>query len=144
MLRVLIVEDSAMELTMHRAFLSDIAQTVTAKTLKDGLAYANSGKFDAVILDLDLPDSMGSDTVEAFIEKAPPMPILVCSAHKLEGKFNEWVDSKLPKPVTKRGLVAAVTTITDKFSGAYLKQTEMRILEMLSMARQITHGERVR
>ncbi|TAN59240.1 MAG: response regulator [Rhodospirillales bacterium] len=44
-------------------------------------ALANR-KFDAILLDLDLPDSSGLDTVRVMVEEAPALPIIVLTGRE--------------------------------------------------------------
>ncbi|MFP8957944.1 ATP-binding protein [Natrialbaceae archaeon A-CW3] len=48
-----------------------------AGTLGDGLAHVTENTPDVVLLDLNLPDSRGIDTVERMIAHAPTLPVVV-------------------------------------------------------------------
>ena len=46
-------------------------------TLQEGLDHLGKGEVDAVLLDLNLPDSRGVETVVRLRERAPSLPIVV-------------------------------------------------------------------
>jgi DNA-binding NarL/FixJ family response regulator len=48
-----------------------------ANTLKEGIELALYGKFDIILLDLELPDSNGIKTFETLIEKTNNTPVIV-------------------------------------------------------------------
>lgn len=52
----------------------------TASCLEDGLESLSSGHFDAVILDLMLPDSEGKNTFERVQSHSPHVPIVILSS----------------------------------------------------------------
>jgi CheY-like chemotaxis protein len=66
-LQVLIVEDNAFDLatleTLLEPFGPDEIRVMTAATRAEGQQLARAGRFDIVVLDLDLPDSSGITTV---------------------------------------------------------------------------------
>ena len=49
----------------------------TSSTLADGLARLKQGRIDAVLLDLNLPDSLGLTTFLRVQPKAPQIPVVV-------------------------------------------------------------------
>lgn len=49
----------------------------TVGQLSDAVDHVNTQPTDVVLLDLDLPDSRGLDTLSAFIETTPPIPVVV-------------------------------------------------------------------
>lgn len=51
-----------------------------ATTLADGLERLSKTSFDAVLLDLFLPDNMGTDTLDQVRAKAPGLPIVVLTS----------------------------------------------------------------
>ncbi len=57
---------------------------VHEKTLKGGLKRLKSGRFDAVLLDLGLPDSKGVDAVPAVCKGSPGTPVVVLTAQGTE------------------------------------------------------------
>jgi two-component system, NarL family, sensor histidine kinase UhpB len=80
-IRALIIEDNAGDVRLIRAQLADqnIA-TVTfarAERLGEGLSMLSIEHFDVVLLDLNLPDSVGLDTVRTFLSKASSVPVIV-------------------------------------------------------------------
>lgn len=48
-----------------------------AFTLKEGLEYIKSQDFDVVLLDLNLPDSSGSDSIISIKKQSPNIPIII-------------------------------------------------------------------
>jgi two-component system cell cycle sensor histidine kinase/response regulator CckA len=76
---VLIVEDEARQRDALRALFEESSPdtaVVVAGTLKDALAHDRTG-VDGVILDLNLPDSSGLDTLKATLARFAPVPVVV-------------------------------------------------------------------
>jgi len=85
-LSVLIVEDNPGDRRLTEVALADAARdaglavaVVGAATLADGLTRLDTGRgaIDAVVLDLDLPDSLGLDGLKAMRAAATSVPIIV-------------------------------------------------------------------
>lgn len=78
-LRILLVEDNLGDAVLIRRALerSDSAVQVSlASTLGDGIALL-AGGYDAVLLDLTLPDAHGLDTLHRMRTAAAGLPIVV-------------------------------------------------------------------
>jgi excisionase family DNA binding protein len=84
-IRVLIIEDEPSDAALLRLGLTTERRGRTdppfevehAETLAEGLARLAQGGFDAVLLDLGLPDSTGLDSVAPVYRAAPDIPIVV-------------------------------------------------------------------
>lgn len=79
--RVLHIEDDeADRKAVARALVTQRNFTVTdASTLKSGMRALEESPFDAVILDLSLPDASGLLTVERVVAKAGSAPVIACT-----------------------------------------------------------------
>jgi len=78
---VLVIEDDpvaarAIE-TMLGASTGEVFSPTCAAALADGICMAGKKRFDAVLLDLDLPDSRGLQTLDTLVAQAPHLPIVV-------------------------------------------------------------------
>ncbi|WP_449246712.1 PAS domain S-box protein [Desulfarculus baarsii] len=80
-LKVLLIEDEAdfagvvrklLENNRHFAFKVDWAQS-----LAHGLTMMDGGRYQVVLLDLNLPDSRGLETLRILLRAAPEMPVVV-------------------------------------------------------------------
>ncbi|HJQ93005.1 MAG TPA: response regulator, partial [Candidatus Thermoplasmatota archaeon] len=81
-MRVLHIEDDAAEArllqeTLKGVPLSSRWEGARAETLEKGLAQVRRGGFDAVLLDLGLPDSQGLPTLRAVRQLDPDIPVVV-------------------------------------------------------------------
>jgi CheY-like chemotaxis protein len=80
-LRILLVEDSVADAVLTQRALDGavprFALTV-AGSLREGIDRLSQG-FDAILLDLTLPDSLGPDTVTRMHAAAREVPIVVLS-----------------------------------------------------------------
>ena len=77
-MRVLLVEDNDDDALLIRESLSGTALEIDrAERLSTALARLNSGTFDAVLLDLSLPDAWGLDTISRLRRGAAAVPIVV-------------------------------------------------------------------
>lgn len=83
-IKLLIVEDSieyAYMLKMVLAGEKEVAFRVThVLTLKDAIEALEQHPFEAVLLDLSLPDSLGLDTFLAIYHRVPHLPIIMITA----------------------------------------------------------------
>ena len=81
--RVLVLEDDPGDALLLEAEFrgkSSIDVRLTfAPRLSEGLSLLASQAFDAVLLDLNLPDSRGMDTFERLRTAAPEVPLIVCT-----------------------------------------------------------------
>jgi DNA-binding response OmpR family regulator len=81
-MRVLHIEDDAGEARLLQETLKGVPlsarwEGVRAETLEKGLALVRRGGFDAVLLDLGLPDSQGLPTLRAVRQLDPDIPVVV-------------------------------------------------------------------
>jgi PAS domain S-box-containing protein len=82
MLRVLAVEDNPADLRLLKEQLLEASSTdfevVGAGTLKEAIQLLPTGRFEVVLLDLQLPDSFGVEGIEKIlaIPDAPPVIVL--------------------------------------------------------------------
>mgnify|MGYP003575331799 CR=1 FL=1 len=81
-MRILIVEDHPIMRLGERQLILRAwpdADIVEAPTLADGLAAVQQGAPDAIVMDLVLPDTTGTDGVTAMLRATPGTPMLVLS-----------------------------------------------------------------
>ncbi len=87
-LRILLVEDNPGDADLIREMLpsgQDSGFTVhCVARLEDAVCHLRKKETDLALLDLDLPDSKGIDTVRAAHLAAPEMPIVVMTGHQDE------------------------------------------------------------
>jgi two-component system cell cycle response regulator len=83
MTKVLLVEDNDVDAQLTQDLLSEWCkeefQITRAKTLGEGLTLLSRERFDAVLLDLSLPDAFGLPTVEEVHATSPTIPVVVLS-----------------------------------------------------------------
>lgn len=81
---VLVVEDNRDDLEIITEILKIIGDSgITvffARSIAEAIAVINREKLDLILLDLDLPDSRGLDTLKAVKVVAPDTPVVVMSA----------------------------------------------------------------
>lgn len=85
--RFLIVDDHAVVRRGLAEILRDAfsgAEIGEAGTARDGIAALKGGAWDAVILDVTLPDRSGLDALKEMRELEPRTPVLVLSVHAEE------------------------------------------------------------
>jgi len=84
MIKLLVVDDHAVVRQGIRAILSqtdDIHVGADAVTAADAVSRARADNWDAVLLDLGLPDSDGLELLKQLRSDHPRLPILVLSMH---------------------------------------------------------------
>lgn len=80
-IRLLLIEDNVIEANMVRQYLLQVPQArfevTPARTLVDGLKWLAWNQADVVLLDLQLPDGYGLDTLERLQDQAHDTPIVI-------------------------------------------------------------------
>jgi signal transduction histidine kinase/CheY-like chemotaxis protein len=77
-MRVLLVEDNDDDVLLIQESLSETKISIArAERLSSALEQLAQGRFDAVLLDLSLPDAQGLDTISRVHGQAPGVPIVV-------------------------------------------------------------------
>ncbi len=83
MIKLLLVEDNPTDAQLARDLLAewsaDQFELVHVNTLSEALRRLSRERFEAVLLDLSLPDTKGLDTVTQMLETSPGVPIVVLS-----------------------------------------------------------------
>src|SRR5688572_19541425 len=121
--RVMLVEDNAADVSLVRALLdeagSEDLELVEAGGVSEAEYLLLSGPFDAVLLDLTLPDSCGLESLNRVQRIAPHVPIVVLSgltdeAVALEAVRNGAQDYLLKGGCDGAGLARAVRYSTER------------------------------
>ena len=110
---ILVVDD---ELSMRRMLSLTLARfgfkTVEAARGEEALALAGSRRFDAVLLDINMPGLSGIDTCRTMRPLHPHLPILMLSVRDSEddkvGALDSGADDYITKPFKLRELVARI------------------------------------
>jgi len=83
MITVLLIEDNDVDARLTQDLLAEWSveefKVTHARTLSDGLAHIDKGRFDAILLDLSLPDAFGLPTVRQVHATNPSIPVVVLS-----------------------------------------------------------------
>ncbi len=83
MINVLLVEDNDVDAQLTQDLLTewsiDEFKITRTKTLGEGLVLLSRERFDAVLLDLSLPDAFGLPTVRQVHATSPTIPVVVLS-----------------------------------------------------------------
>jgi len=83
-IRVLLVDDHAVVRDGLRSVLSaskHIRVEAEASTAREGLRKALAQSFEAVVLDLSLPDMSGIDALKLILNERPRLPVVMFSMH---------------------------------------------------------------
>lgn len=114
-MKTLLVEDDAtlcdtLVQALEPHYVVDVAHTG-----RDGIRQGRINQYDAVILDIGLPDMDGLEVCEAIRAKRPTTPILVLTALRDVGRkvaaLDEGADDYVVKPVATPELLARLRAL---------------------------------
>lgn len=112
---LLVVDDDPDIASLFSIMLNDAGYNVDiAPTAEMALAYLDQHKYDAITIDLQLPDQSGANLMRVIRSqpRTEKLPIVVISAHCSDGKFaldNEFSSVDwLEKPVSAKQLTDAI------------------------------------
>jgi DNA-binding NtrC family response regulator len=89
---VLVVDDSATVRRIVRKVFANSIFNIDVTEAGDGetaLAYCDSGEFDAVFLDCNMPGLPGTETLERLIERDPGVRVIMISGERNEAR-RKW------------------------------------------------------
>lgn len=114
---ILVVEDDAPTQNLLRAVLRRAGYACeVASNGREAIAFLQSTRYAAVILDMMMPEIGGWEVIE-FLGAAPvPVPVIICSAAgpaALTGFDPAVVKAIVRKPFDLGQLLAAVTSVAD-------------------------------
>lgn len=80
--KILIIEDSALDISILTELLCEIASIQYAETGKEALSFFPENDFDLILVDIMLPDMTGFEVLEKFakISSLQETPIIIISA----------------------------------------------------------------
>lgn len=101
--RILHVEDDPDLRHIIADVLQSVADVVSATCISDATEKLNQGPYDAIILDLGLPDGSGLQLLPLLRTKAPGVPVVVFSADDVEREVAQNIAATLVKSQTTNG-----------------------------------------
>lgn len=122
-MRLLYIEDNEKLALNTGASLRDVGFIVdVVPTGGDGLHAAKSYGYDAIILDLGLPDQDGLEVLSQIKAITPSTPIIICTARdtlddRIKG-LNTGSDDYLVKPFAVTELIARINAVLRRPGGA--------------------------
>lgn len=121
-MKICLIEDDLELGQALQAGLRDAGQTVVwLRRAADARRWIDSEPFDAILLDLGLPDADGIDLLRQLRAEGRPVPILVITARdaledRLEG-LNRGADDFLVKPFACAELLARLRAVVRRTTG---------------------------
>jgi len=145
-LKVLIVEDTNVDRRMLEAMLSEESNATSllksSTSLAEALSILEQHEFDVVVLDLNLPDSLGENSLKELRERYPKVAIVVnTGAYEddlglktlgwgsqdflVKGKYNAYVLNKVLHYAVER------KRLEDELRNAYkqIKETQAQLIQ---------------
>ena len=118
-LRVLVAEDNVVNRKLVTTLLHKHGHKVKAvengRAAVEAVAAARGGKFDVVLMDLQMPEMSGFEATEAVRRHESPgqrLPIIALTAHAMQGDrercLEAGMDGYLSKPIDVEELIATI------------------------------------
>jgi len=109
-IKVLIIEDEKPYLRLLDAFLAEVSgrgrsyEVTGAETLSQALELLEAGRYDVIVSDLFLPDSVGLETFTAIFARAGNTPVVLLTGHENEAVAEEAMRRGAQDYLSKKSL----------------------------------------
>ena len=148
-MKILVIEDDPVALELIRFGLVEAGHTLDVATTGDeGLLCARVNPYDAIVLDVMLPDANGFDIVRQLREEQRTVPVLMLTAldavdMRVKG-LDSGADDYLTKPFDVKELQARLRALTRRGGSLRGEQIGLGSLVLDRPAREIrVAGERL-
>ncbi len=94
-------------------------QVSTAASAKEGLEKAMAGSFDAVILDLQMPEMNGIETLKRLKEKNPDLEVILLTGH---ATIKDGIEAMKLGALDLLEKPADINALTEKIKSAQAKK----------------------
>ncbi len=133
-MHILIVEDKKSLAAMLKKSLDEKGHTVVlAFDGMEGLAHAETGRFDVMVLDIMLPGIDGLEVIRRLRRKKSSLPVLALTARDavadIVAALDLGVDDYLTKPFAMAEFMARLRAVARK--GPSLQATQLEVADLL-------------
>ena len=146
-MRVLIIEDDRMLARLVERMLGEAGYAVdVTRSADEGRERALAGQYDAILLDLELPDRSGLEVVRALRREGREVPVLIMTGRDddedIVKGLDAGADDYLLKPVSAEVLKARLRAAVRRGGSARVDQITIGDLSMNRLTRQVVAGGR--
>ena len=145
-MRLLLVEDTfdMAEAIMIRLDRSGIACDL-AKSLEEARACVNVQHYDVIVLDINLPDGLGTELLKEIRSRGERTPVLMLTAEfsvdDRVSSLNSGADDYLVKPFDHRELEARIRALYRREQGDKAEELTLGSLTFNASARVVRQGD---
>ncbi len=126
--RILLVEDNPGDARLVKEFLSEIKEITYelkwTKSLSQGFEALTKTEYDILLLDLNLPDSRGLETVRSILDAHSPIPIIILTGYDDERIGNQLIQEGIEDYILKKDLTGhlLVSSIRNTIERHHIRQ----------------------
>ncbi len=144
-MRVLMIEDDRMLARIVERALGDAGHAVdVARSADEGRDRALAHSYDAILLDLELPDRSGLEVLRSLRREGRDMPVLIMTGRDddedIVKGLDAGADDYLLKPVSPEVLMARLRAAVRRGGTNRTEQIAMGDLVMNRLARTVSGG----
>jgi DNA-binding response OmpR family regulator len=141
-MRVLVIEDDRMLARLVERVLGDAGYAVDiTRNADDGRRLALSGDYDAILLDLELPDRSGLEIVRELRRGGDETPVLIMTGRDDDADIvrglDAGADDYLLKPVANEVLKARLRAAVRRGTATRTDQLTLGELQLHRLTRQV-------